>query len=359
LKDFENNYFGSFGTDPPYGLGFMNRTWDAEVPGPEYWSAILRVCKPGAYGYVFGGRRKFHHLMSSLEDAGWHIRDTLLWMYATGHPKVANVPVLADKKAGVLGHRGAQGHVGRHEPITDFARRWDGYATGLKPAFEPIVLVQKPTKLSIVANLERYGVGALNIDPCRIPRDWSERPESWKKSGHSKKRGGKIAAPPSTGINCDPLGSWPANVLMTYEKGQDNPLLTLEALSGNPLLTRIFWCKKASRKEKEAGLEHFKQQVVKDGRKSSIDNPFQRGATERCNTVVTVKPEKLIRYLTQLTTPPAETTLDPFCGSGTAGVSAARLGISFVGIDNDADPGSVAIARARIAHAVQNIKLSA
>ncbi|MDE2471436.1 MAG: site-specific DNA-methyltransferase, partial [Bradyrhizobium sp.] len=123
-------------TDPPYGLGFMGKAWDRGVPGAEFWAEMLRVAKPGAYLLAFGGTRTSHRMACAIEDAGWEIRDTIMWIYGSGFPKSHNGP-------------------------------WGG--TALKPAHEPIIMARKKLIGTVSANVLAYGTGALNIDLCRVP----------------------------------------------------------------------------------------------------------------------------------------------------------------------------------------------
>jgi hypothetical protein len=184
-------------TDPPYGLEFMGKGWDRGVPGVHFWQEALRVAKPGAHLLAFGGTRTFHRLACAIEDAGWEIRDTVMWVYGSGFPKSLDVSKAIDKAAGaereVLGigaadcvylRRGepCQGHgdagkrqsgptihVAATAPATDAARQWDGWGTALKPAWEPIIVARKPLQGTVAANVLRWGVGGINVDACRIP----------------------------------------------------------------------------------------------------------------------------------------------------------------------------------------------
>jgi DNA modification methylase len=189
-------------TDPPYGLskdgrrGFMGKEWDRGVPGPEYWREALRVAKPGCWLTSFGGTRTHHRLTAAIEDAGWEIRDCLMWLYGTGMPKGLDISKALDKQAGaerkVVGVAGRTGSGrtcmndapgnGRKQdylageymetlPATDLARLYDGYNVALKPSYEPIVLARKPLPGTVAQNVQQYGTGGLNIDATRIPTD--------------------------------------------------------------------------------------------------------------------------------------------------------------------------------------------
>ena len=134
LKDFADNAFNCVITDPPYGLSFMGKDWDSVVPDKQYWEEILRVCKPGTMMLCFGGPRTYHRLACAIEDAGWEIRDCLMWLYGQGFPKSHN-------------------HFG-----------FEGYGTALKPSYEPILLCMKPLDGTFAQNAEKWGVAGINID---------------------------------------------------------------------------------------------------------------------------------------------------------------------------------------------------
>lgn len=140
-------------TDPPYGLAFMGKDWDHGVPGVEFWGEALRVAKPGAHLLAFGGTRTFHRLAVAIEDAGWEIRDTIMWVYGSGFPKSHDVSKAIDKAAGETG-------------------QWSGWGTALKPAYEPIIVARKPLCGTVAETVLRHGTGALNIDGCRAGARW-------------------------------------------------------------------------------------------------------------------------------------------------------------------------------------------
>lgn len=217
--------------DPPYELGFMGKSWDASgiAFDPATWREALRVLKPGGYLLAFGGTRTYHRIAVAIEDAGFEIRDSLIWQYGTGFPKSLNVSIAIDKQAGAMGHRGkaitVAGDIpGRdleigesapaHEPITDAAKRWQGWATALKPAFEPVVVARKPlTKgLTVAANVLAHGTGAINVDACRVGHR-EERP-LMRAAGmgyHGSEAQGMVTD--------GGMGRWPANVLFTHAPG--------------------------------------------------------------------------------------------------------------------------------------------
>lgn len=264
--------------DPPYGLEFMGKEFDSlgDGPGQQAWHLAwareaLRVLKPGGHLVAFGGSRTYHRLACAVEDAGFEIRDSLMWLYGSGFPKSLNIG--------------------------------DGRGTALKPAHEPVVLARKPLEGTVAANVQKWGVGALNIDGCRIASE--SRPLIKSKSESSKNAfgnglNGSQAAGKTT------LGRWPANVALDEEAG---------AMLGEP--SRFFYCAKASRKERGNGNSH-----------------------------PTVKPVSLMRWLVRLVTPPGGVVLDPFMGSGSTGIAALLEGYKFVGIEREAP--YFAIAQTRI-----------
>jgi site-specific DNA-methyltransferase (adenine-specific) len=342
-------------TDPPYFLAFMEREWDKGTYSPVHWEAIARVCKPGAMMLAFGGTRTFHRLTCAIEDAGWEIRDCMMWLYGQGMPKSLDISKAIDKAAGaerkVVGKyqppgmdkpwnlrnakdnrtvdvfASSRNNLDVTAPATDGARRWQGWGTGLKPAWEPIILAMKPLDGTFVANAERHGVAGLNIDACRIDC----------RGGHHN-------------------GRFPANVLFDDEASQQ-----LDAQSGilkSGLMksgqrrnkskgdggyhgdfpdvatasgtygdcggaSRFFFCAKSSSRERNAGCEHL----------GGNDHPC-------------VKPLALMKYLlTLVSTPSGGIILDPFAGSGTTALAARQLGRRCICVELDRHNCDIAVAR--------------
>jgi hypothetical protein len=173
-------------TDPPYGLSFMGKGWDHGVPGVEFWTEAMRVAKPGAHLLAFGGTRTYHRLACAIEDAGWEIRDCVMWVYGSGFPKSHDVSKAIDKAAGaereVVGqyasfrpneHADTKYNGNLHTsgnitaPATNAARQWSGWGTALKPAWEPIIVARKPLVGTVAANVMQHGVGGINVDGCQ------------------------------------------------------------------------------------------------------------------------------------------------------------------------------------------------
>ena len=347
-------------TDPPYGLSFMNKHWDYDVPSVELWREVFRVLKPGGHVLSFGGTRTYHRMVVNIEDAGFEIRDQIQWIYGSGFPKSHDVSKGIDKAAGVEGEiigvnpssrpnskmKGGKGFDGGLEviesagvqhlraPATDLAKQWQGWGTALKPANEPIVLARKPLVGTVAANVEQYGTGALNIDASRIATT-----DQIASTLNQNIRGHMIGSGDSgknrdTTYHQDERGRWPANVLFDEEAAA-----VLDAQSG------------VSKSTGGTGVIKQKQGVAEMNTSKRGANPvFNFGDTggasrffyvakaskrERGegNVHPTVKPVKLMEYLVRLVTPPNGTVLDPFMGSGTTGVAARNLGFGFVGIE--------------------------
>jgi DNA modification methylase len=304
LKQLPDNSVDAIVTDPPYGLAFMNKKWDYDVPSVEVWKEALRVLKPGGHLLSFGGTRTYHRMAVNIEDAGFEIRDQIQWIYGSGFPKSLN---LKDE--------------------------WEGWGTALKPANEPICLARKPLSEKTVAdNVMKWGTGAINIDESRI-QSTTKEVNARKQKGGTKAfwNNGSKQTDEWSGVQ----GRWPANLMFDE---------TAAEILGES--SRFFYVAKASKSERNAGLYGFFEQTTNDGRATEIDNPYQRGITKRQNHHPTVKPVKLMEYLCQLVTPPQGVVLDPFMGSGTTGIAAKRLGFDFIGIEKE--PEYVEIAEKRI-----------
>lgn len=362
-------------TDPPYGLSFMGKDWDHGVPGVEFWTEAMRVAKPGTHLLAFGGTRTYHRLAVAIEDAGWEIRDCIMWVYGSGFPKSHNLK-----------------------------NEWQGWGTALKPAWEPIIVARKPLAGTVAKNVLKHGTGAINVDGCRIPtRDTIPRvtgkeilggttpgwDSPWKSDPEAVARRQERADEAIEKANR--LGRWPANV--AHDGSEEVIRLFPETTSGSrnagvhrvaagqgrygefaeghmPEIVgstgsaaRFFYCAKASKADRDEGLANHpdreKYQAAsgawgvhncfsgKDGDDAwKAKNPN----LPRKNNHPTVKPTDLMRYLCRLVTPPNGTVFDPFCGSGSTGKAAVAEGFNFIGCEIDAEHAK--IAEARIAAAV-------
>jgi site-specific DNA-methyltransferase (adenine-specific) len=352
LKEMPEASVDAVVTDPPYGLKFMGKEWDHGIPGVAFWTEAMRVAKPGAHLLAFGGTRTFHRLTCAIEDAGWEIRDCLMWLYGSGFPKSHNVGKAFDREAGVLApeSRGfcvagrtdanlpnpvVRGYV-PPAPATASARQWSGWGTALKPAWEPVIMARKPLIGTVAENVARYGTGAINVDGCRIGTDGGCAGAGAGAVVFGDGLNGTFAQP------VPGLGRWPANVVHDGSEevvtrfpdadGMQRHLHNRNGIGYGSMsagtsgevgysdygsASRFFYCAKASRSERGEGNNH-----------------------------PTVKPVALMQWLCRLVTPPAGVILDPFMGSGSTGIAADREGFSFIGFD--LSPEYVEIARRRI-----------
>lgn len=332
MRTFPDNHFNAIVTDPPYGLKFMGKEWDKGVPGVDFWKEGLRICAPGTWLLSFGGTRTYHRMTCSIEDAGWEIRDCIMWLYGSGFPKGKGC---------------------------------------LKPAYEPIILARK-----------RGSNPRLNIDECRIGTDLI--PNSNDHSSHQrwKEQDGRPSRDITKGEPTWSKGRWPANLILDEEAGEmlDEQSGILKSGSGDRQnknqdggfcggfelnngernflssiggASRFFYCAKASSRERNKGLEGLPLFPIRysDDRPNSHDIFNTEGCGRNTdnkpvkNFHPTVKPLKLMEYLIKLIMPPTGILLDPFAGSGTTLVAAKRLGIESVGIEISEEYSIIARAR--------------
>ena len=336
-------------TDPPYGIGFMGRKWDALPPGGAFARQAYRVAKPGAHIVAFSSTRTVHRLAVALEDAGWEIRDTLHWCYFSGFPKSLDVSKAIDKAAGAerevvaevpafgIGGSGTYaGHAtGATCKTTIPARQWQGWGTALKPAVEPAIIARKKLDGTVAANVLKWGVGALNIDAARFGYGdpaWVGPSDTWLYPAGPRGNTWSIGSAPD-GSRAAPaqshnLGRWPAN---------------------------LYYCPKPSTAEREAGCEGLRQQSAgeltggRDEGSAGLDNPRAgagRTSGGRGNIHPTVKPIRLMRWIVDLVTPPGGVVLEPFAGSGT----------TVLGVELSSVPGARCVAIEREAEYVPIIK---
>ena len=375
MKKLPDNFIDAVVTDPPYGLSFMGKDWDHGVPGVAFWKEALRITKPGGHIVAFGGSRTYHRLTCAIEDAGWEIRDCLGWLYSSGFPKSMDISKAIDKKLGakrteVIGtrHRNVKpyddsngwnenntsGDYQYMAPASEEAKKWDGWGTCLKPAFEPIVLARKPVEGTVADNVLKYGVGGLNIEECRVPFESDEDKASAKPQGKATSKVGALAG----GVENDRerteftpkevSGRFPANIIHdgsdgvlevfpdNVKGGTWNTTKGARHFNNNGAATdfenhgadkstgsaaRFFYCAKASKKEKGKDNIH-----------------------------PTVKPIALMEYLVKLIAPKGSIVLDPFMGSGSTGVAAIKLGRRFIGMEKE--PEYFKIAEKRLSEAL-------
>ena len=324
MKEMPDNSVDAVVTDPPYGLSFMGKKWDYDVPSVEIWRECLRVLKHGGHLLSFGGSRTYHRMACAIEDAGFEIRDQIMWVYGSGFPKSFNI----GKKA----------------------NEWEGWGTALKPAHEPIVVARKPFVGTVVANVLEHGTGGLNIGACRVGDEVLGEHTSGNIPNDRGTWGTKEGY-----VMPQRVGRFPANFI---HDGSDEVVSLLPEEKA-----RFFYCAKASKSERNAGLEAFEDKKSQHnaggiGRKVSVEKRLEQGkenAPMMKNIHPTVKPIALMRYLCRLVTPTNGVVLDPFMGSGTTGVGAVAEEFDFIGIEMDEE--YLKIAEARIKHAQQEHKV--
>lgn len=371
LRSLPDNSIDSVVTDPPYALvsivkrfgkansapakgneayqrasaGFMGKQWDTgEVAfSDEFWAEVLRVLKPGGHVVAFSGTRTYHRMAVAIEDAGFEIRDQLGWLYGSGFPK-------------------------SHNQHGD----WEGWGTALKPAWEPICMARKPLDGTVAANLAEWGVGAINVDGCRVGDEERFNPSASSNEIYGQFKGaedgGRVA-----------IGRWPANIV---HDGSDEVLAAFPDAPGqqravgpehgekesrgiygdfgarehfaprvelDKSAARFFYCAKASRKDRDEGLEHLPKQAGGMVSNTSGQHITRRDEgyepVPRANTHPTVKPTSLMQWLCRLITPPGGTILDPFMGSGSTGKAALLEGFNFIGCEREDEYMPIATAR--------------
>ena len=367
IAEAKGPIFDSVVTDPPYHLtsvvkrfgganaapakhgtdgvfsrasaGFMGQQWDGGdiAYRPETWRAVYDVMKPGAFLVAFGGTRTYHRIACGIEDAGFEIRDSLHWLYGTGFPKSHNLALAIDKS---LGH-GNRGHriavANRHHPdgtlepngeslppyvsISYEAKPWEGWGTGLKPAFEPVILARKPLDGTNAENALKHGTGGLNTDACRIATDspglgrfpanilHDGSPEVLAAFGKFGERPGQ-QGPSST----DPDSPSTRNV---YGK-RDQVEVAQQPRGDTGTAARFF---------AEVGFDADELRFFYSGKATKDDRAGSKHPT--------VKPIALMRWLCRLITPPNGLVLDPFAGSGSTGEAALREGFRVLMVERE------------------------
>jgi DNA modification methylase len=352
LRSMEDNSCDSLITDPPAGIGFMNKEWDKNKGGRDHWidwfaevmKESLRVLKPGAHGLVWALPRTSHWTATALENAGFEVRDVVNHIFGSGFPKSLDVSKAIDKAAGA-----------KREVIemditcsaTPEAKQWDGFGTALKPAHEHWILIRKPlSEKSVAKNVLEHGTGALNIDASRIKIDFTcgGRESS---ANTIQKTSGIDFMGNSTQTHETPLynksGRFPANLILSEESAKelDDHSGILKSGDGQKSKNRNSPCHNGGFKPDDSEFKGSKGgasrffYVAKASRKDRGEG----------NTHPTVKSTKLMEDLIKLITPPGGVILDPFMGSGSTGVAAKRLGFGFVGIEQDREYFDIALRR--------------
>jgi site-specific DNA-methyltransferase (adenine-specific) len=402
MRSLPDNSIDSIVTDPPYGISFMGKKWDYDVPSKEVFAEMLRVLKPGGHALIACGTRTQHRMAVNIEDAGFEIRDVITWLYGSGFPKSMDISKAIDKQAGVKGEtyideefmrrnpgkkldgidrkkeysgtefkEGIEGAT-RFKPATDAAKQWQGWGTALKPACEFWTLARKPlSEKTVASNVLEHGTGGINIDGCRIGS------ETIKTNGGDKFKG-DVFGKYNTCEESFHTGRWPANLILDEEaamaldeqsgerksagKYKDIDREYTETAIFNSKInvppsnkyagetggaSRFFYVAKASKSERDAGCEGLPSKVIGTwGGEEDDLTEGKKSTIPRQNFHPTVKPIKLMTYLCKLITPPNGIVLDPFMGSGSTGVAAVKEGFGFIGIERE--PAYYEICKARI-----------
>ena len=407
LRGMADSSVDSIVTDPPYGLSFMGKKWDYDVPDVAVWAECLRVLKPGGHLLAFAGTRTQHRMAVRIEDAGFEIRDMIAWVYGSGFPKSHDVSKAIDKAAGAerevvgysahksgianqaKGHRTVGGTVAEHvaitTPATPAAQQWAGWGTALKPALEPITVARKPLVGTVAENVLQHGTGGINVDGCRVGTGGGTAKGSKPQGdGRGIYGAGLHGACEITQLNA---GRWPANLVhdgseevvgLFPDGARPKPGRRAKRggrpIHGSPTIgtpdafgtwpadaggsaARFFYCAKASKRDREEGCEGLQAKELKGMNASPREGHGEvRNSNRYGNHHPTVKPTDLMRYLCRLVTPPGGLVLDPFAGSGSTGKGALLEGFRFVGIERD--PEYARIAQARCAAVQPGLPLS-
>lgn len=415
LKELEPNSVDSIVTDPPYGLSFMGKKWDYDVPSKEVWVECRRVLKPGGYLLSFAGTRTQHRMAVNIEDAGFEIRDMITWVYGSGFPKSLNIGKAVDKINGIESESlptipmqeatevGAisknrrcaiclkaisSGNPCQCDRTYKAQNEYEGWGTALKPALEPITVARKPLGEKTVAeNVLKWGTGGINIDGSRVETEDNLNGGGYNTKGTSQKDLSDATSYATKVMDKEfvqPQGRFPANLihdgsdevvsLFPETKGPwgNKKSVANTSLFSAPMTrnldnskwqndgesaARFFYCAKASKADRDEGLEGFDDKEVGNFDDDNYKWDPEKGhkpAMPRKNFHPTVKPTKLMQYLVKLVTPKGGTCLDPFMGSGSTGKACKLEGFDFIGIEREEE--YINIAEARI-NAVQEVLL--
>jgi site-specific DNA-methyltransferase (adenine-specific) len=364
LKELDDNSIDSVVTDPPYEIGFMGKGWDDSgiANNPELWKEVLRVLKPGGHLLSFSHSRTYHRQAVAVEDAGFEIRDQIMWVYGSGFPKSYNIGKAVDKLQGnereVVGDNPYNKIRGKgsiedafesmqgQSVITKGNSDWEGWGTALKPAHEPIVMARKPISEKTVGNnVLEWGTGGINIDGCRIGVEPTDRNHRHNPSMGNKGKNSIFGVGGHSG-NLQVEGRFPANIIFDEEAGK-----LLDEQSGISKQSGKLY----EGKDSKASFGQIKSSAVNTnyGDSGGASRFFycpkaskkDRNEGNTTNQHPTVKPTDLCAYLIRLVTPKGGVVLDPFMGSGSTGKAAVREGMDFIGIERESEYFEIAEAR--------------
>ncbi len=363
----------------------MGKKWDYDVPQVELWKEVYRVLKPGGHILSFAGSRTYHRMAVNIEDAGFEIRDMLGWLYGSGFPKSHNIgkavdklqgneretlteiqkenlfekekEIISEKKTKDFSHH--KGSMMSKETTDKFDTKtknitvskgnseWEGWGTALKPAHEPIVMARKPFNTSVAENVLTHGTGGINIDDCRVGTDGGTKKSDTKNCRESLGIYGNGLN--GGGVQSLNEGRFPANII---HDGSEEVLEVFEESS------RFFYCAKASKAERNMGLDELSTKQTtggggltapkdKDGNYISSSAAGKYGSVKAPNKNYhpTVKPIKLMEYLVRLVTPKEGIVLEPFAGSGTTLIACKQQGFNYIGIEREQEYCDIAEAR--------------
>lgn len=395
LKGLKDNSVDSIVTDPPYGISFMNKKWDYDVPTVAFWEECYRVLKPGGHIVVACGTRTQHRMAVNIEDSGFELRDILVWTYATGFPKSMNVGKTVDQFLGnerevigqdinILTKQASDFKKGKRKIVDSFdsgaptrnngfktlsaditkgTSEWEGWGTSLKPAVELWTLARKPiSEKNITENVLKWGTGAINIDGCRVPLNDGEIgslevggrfPANLILDGSDEVKNlfpdSNGAGGPQPKVKVTGYGSNIGNGKSEYNGDGRIPMD-----SGSGSASRFFFCAKPSPRERNFGLGDEFEVKRPDERTSTGMGTFEvKGVQPQKNFHPTIKPITLMCYLSKLITPKGGVVLDPFMGSGTTGISCVINGFDFIGMEREKEYFD--IAKARIQYSIDNL----
>lgn len=342
LEVIDENSIDAVITDPPYELNFMGKGWDNSWIAfqKETRERCLKALKPWGYLLAFGGSRTYHRIACAIEDAGFEIRDCIMWLYGSWFPKsmaldksiewklttwsanktefkklewtkeeswkrgiskmskeqwFRDTDYTADKRLRTV----------EVKHTTELAKQYKGWGTCLKPSYEPIIVARKPLEWSCTDNVIKYWVGGINIDECRVGDGTGNTKPKYEPNNKNNVYGKGFGGGKYENTN----GRFPANTILTYDETSDERL-------------RYFYCAKASKRDRDEGLDEFEESNAMCDRNpelKSANMPQNRSWNMRKNIHPTVKPTDLMQYLVRLVTPNGWTVLDPFNWSGSTG----------------------------------------